>query len=252
MLTPPNAPGQGLGFRAGFTRMSDGNMSYRFGPEAQVLANRRSYFLRNNLAADRFLTFFTEHGDDIYTWEGGAPVLDALRSEKVATTDAILTRTPGTGVFLTFADCVPVALYDRAQHLLLFAHIGWRSMAMGFTGKVLRRMLDVEGCRVEDLVAVVGPCIRQESYLFEDPVQATQAVWKPYLKAHPDGRLGIDLLGFCKAEMAAAGLQPGQVTEAGIDTAADPGMFSHYAATEGGRSEKQGRFIFWAWLADRD
>lgn len=242
----------GFGFRAGTTTVADGNMSYRFGSKAEVYENRRSYFERNHLPADHFLTFFTDHKDDITEWPGGGIRLDALRSEALATTDAIVTRTPGTGIFLTFADCVPVVLYDKRQHLLVFAHVGWRSMAMGFTGKVARHLGNAHASRMEDLTAVIGPCIKQESYLFSDPIQASDPVWEPFLTAAPDGRVGIDLMGFCKHELATAGLLPEQVLAYDLDTAADANMFSHYAETVGGRPEKQGRIIFWAYLEPVD
>ena len=250
MSITPFLQANGHGFRAGATTVSDGNMSYRFGPKGEVLENRQRYFEKMSLPAARFLTFFTDHKDDITDWRGGPMHLDALRSEPLATTDAIVTVTPGTGVFLTFADCVPVVFYDRRQHVLAFAHIGWRSMAMGFAGKVAGHLKTNYASKAEDLRAVIGPCIKKESYLFADPIQASNPVWEPFLHPAGDGRQGIDLIGFCKSELAAAGLAPEHVFASPIDTAQDESMFSHYAATAGGRPEKQGRIIFWAYLQE--
>lgn len=240
-----------LGFRTGFTRVSDGNMSYRFGTKEEVYANRRRYFEAAGVPAEKLLTFFTDHKDEITDWPGGAISLNALRSEALATTDAIVTCTPETGIFLTFADCVPLVLYDRRQHLMAFAHIGWRSMAVNFASKLVAHLTDRYGSRPEWLQAVVGPCIKPESYLFKDPIQARDPQWRPFLREQVDGRWGIDLPGFLFAELGKAGLKQEAIDMSTVDTARDEEMFSHYAATEGGRPEKQGRIIFWGWLDRR-
>lgn len=229
--------------------MADGNMSYPLGVAPQVHASRKGFFERQGLPGERMVTFFTEHRDDITTMDAFPTALDALKGERYAVTDAIVTRVRGAGVFLTFADCVPFIVYDARQHLMAFAHIGWRSMALQFTGKVLRHLVEQEGSAVADLWVAVGPCIKKESYLFQNPVQATQPIWEPYLEPQADGRVGIDLVGFCLAECRTMGVNADQIFVEPMDTAADEGQFSHYAATEGGRPEKQGRLICYGYLS---
>jgi polyphenol oxidase len=232
----------------GYSTMADGNMSYPLGVAERVLESRTRFFEQEGLPGDRMVTFFTEHRDDITLMDAFPSHLNALKGERLAVTDAIVTRVRGAGVFLTFADCVPVIVYDARQHMMAFAHVGWRSMALGFTGKVLRHMLGQEGSAVEDLWVAVGPCIKKESYLFRDPVQAAQPIWAPYLVPQSDGRVGIDLVGFCRAECAAVGVAADRIVVEPMDTAADEGQFSHYMATEGGRPEKQGRLVCYGFL----
>lgn len=232
----------------GFSTKADGNMSYPLGIAPLVYESRRRFFEKEGLPGERMVTFFTEHRDDITVMDAFPTGLNALRGERLAVTDAIVTRVQGAGVFLTFADCVPVVVYDARQHMMAFAHIGWRSMAMQFTGKVLRHMVAQEGSAVADLWVFIGPCIKKESYLFTNPVQAAQEIWQPYLVPQADGRVGIDLVGFCLAECRAMGVKADQIHVEPMDTAADDGQFSHYAATEGSRPEKQGRLICYAYL----
>jgi copper oxidase (laccase) domain-containing protein len=238
-----------LPFRVGFSTMADGSMSYPLSLDHEVVfQNRARFFEKEGLPAERLVTFFTEHSDDItlmYDFPFGK---NALRGERLAVTDAVISRVPGAGVFLTFADCVPFVVYDRRQHLMAFAHVGWRSMAMGFTGKVLRHLQDVEGSLVEDLIAVVGPCIKKDSYVYRDPVQAGDPVWKDFLVQRADGRVGIDLVGFCLSQCHGFGLDASQIYVEPMDTAADDAQFSHYMGTEGGRPEKQGRLVCYGYL----
>lgn len=240
-----------LPFRVGFSRMADGSMSYPMSQDhAATHRNRSRFFEREGLPANRLVTFFTEHQDDITELRAFPTGLDALRGERLAVTDAIICNVSNAGVFLTFADCVPFIVYDRKQHLMAFAHIGWRSMAMGFTNKVLRHLKEEKGSLPSDLVAVIGPCIKKESYLFQNPIQAADLVWKPFLVPQPDGRMGIDLVGFCLSQCHGFGLEKEQIYVDPMDTAADEGQFSHYAGTEGGRPEKQGRMLCYGFLMD--
>jgi polyphenol oxidase len=228
--------------------MADGNMSYPLGVADQVFACRSRFFEKEGIPADRLVTFFTEHSDDITVMETLPTHLNALKGERLAVTDAVITRLPNTGVFLTFADCVPFIVYDERQHVMAFAHIGWRSMAMGFTAKVLSHLLGEQGSQVADLWVVVGPCIKKESYLFENPVQAKQPLWQDFLHQMADSRVGIDLVGFCLSQCGAMGVDPEKIFVEPMDTCADDNQFSHYAGTAGGKPEKQGRLVCYGFL----
>jgi polyphenol oxidase len=226
-------------------------MSYPLAKDPRVVwENRQRFFQKEGLPADRLVTFFTEHQDDITRLDAFPAGKDALKGERLAVTDAVISRVAGAGVFLTFADCMPFIVYDRRLHVMAFAHIGWRSMALGFTGKVLRHLRDMEGSAVEDMVVMIGPCIKKESYLYRDPAQASMAAWEGFLAPQPDGRVGIDLLGFCVAECEGLGVRHGQIYVEPMDTAADDGQFSHYAGTEGGKPWKQGRLVCYGYMGE--
>ena len=236
-------------FKVGFSRKTDGNMSFRLGKDAAtVKQDRINFFQGEGILPEEMVTFFTEHKDDITIMAERPQDLDAMKGERLAITDAIISLMPKAGVFLTFADCVPLIIYDQKQHLMAFAHVGWRSMAISFTQTVLQHLFENEGSKPADLIAVIGPCIKKESYLFRDPIQAKVEAWQPFLVPHHDGRVGIDLVGFCLSECLKNGLQTAQIYVEPMDTAADENQFSHYAGTAGGRPEKQGRLICYGYL----
>lgn len=237
-----------IGFRVGHSRIEDGNMSYSFGLEQEVLANREAFYRSQNIPADRLIPFFTEHKEVItdlsdYDFDG-----TSLSLPPRFVTDVVVSNIRGAGVFLGFADCVPFVVYDQRQQLMAFAHIGWRSMALGLTGKLIRHLIARHQSRPEDLYAVIGPSIKPESYHFADPIQAQYPAWKPFLQARDDGKMGIDLFGFCLHEIAACRIPEDRVFAALTDTATDPTLFSHYAATVQNRPDKQGRFFFFGWM----
>ena len=92
--------------------MADGCMSFPMATDKEaVFENRMRFFAKEGLPAERLVTFFTEHRDDITLMYDMPKGLNALRGERLAVTDAIISRVPNAGVFLTFADCVPKKLH---------------------------------------------------------------------------------------------------------------------------------------------
>lgn len=223
-------------------------MSYSYGEAATVWHNRMTFFQKEGIPTDRLIAFFTDHKELITDLPAYPFSANQLKGSPHLTTDAIVSRIPQAGIFLGFADCVPFVVYDSRQHLLAFAHIGWRSMALGLTGKLLHHLIHNHTVQPQDLFVVIGPSIKQSSYRFSDPIQSQSPAWQPFLVPFPNGDFGIDLLGFCLSEIRAAGISDSQVYAAPKDTATDPDLFSHYAATVRRQNHKQGRFFFYAFL----
>src|SRR5262249_22886964 len=72
--------------------------------------------------------------------------------------DGIATRTPGLPVLLTFADCVPIILYDPVKHVVAIIHAGWRGTAIKIVQEGVK-LLEDQGSKPADLVAALGPAI---------------------------------------------------------------------------------------------
>jgi YfiH family protein len=78
--------------------------------------------------------------------------------------DAILTNKPGVAVFMRFADCVPIMLYDSAKKVVGIAHAGWKGTVLKVVGKAVQTMKEVYGCKFGDIRAAVGPSIGPHHY----------------------------------------------------------------------------------------
>lgn len=79
-------------------------------------------------------------------------------------TDGLYTDQPGIAMWVKFADCTPVVLYDRKNHALAIVHSGWRGTVKKISEKAIRKMSQRFGSQVEDLIAYVGPSIGQDDY----------------------------------------------------------------------------------------
>jgi len=74
-------------------------------------------------------------------------------------TDGLILTNKEQAVFLNFADCTPVILYDRVKNIGAVSHAGWRGTAGRIAAKTVEKMLKDFGCRPADIQAAIGPAI---------------------------------------------------------------------------------------------
>lgn len=86
--------------------------------------------------------------------------------------DAVITSRPGLGVGVTSADCVPILIASKTSSWVGAIHAGWRGATSGVLESTVTHLVQ-KGLTPTDLVAVVGPCIHQNSYeVGEDVMRA--------------------------------------------------------------------------------
>jgi len=88
--------------------------------------------------------------------------------------DGVWTSTRNVCVGVRVADCVPILLADRRRPAVAAVHAGWRGTLARIVEKAVGELL-AAGSRPEDLVAAIGPSIRQCCYsVGPEVVQAFQ------------------------------------------------------------------------------
>lgn len=78
--------------------------------------------------------------------------------------DAILTDKTGVTLFMRFADCVPILLFDKNKGVIGMAHAGWQGTLLGIAEKVVQKMTLTYGSKTEDIWAGIGPSIGGHHY----------------------------------------------------------------------------------------
>jgi YfiH family protein len=78
--------------------------------------------------------------------------------------DAILTDNPAITLFMRFADCVPILLYDPVRRVVGLVHAGWQGTVKGAVSAALERMAAVYGSSPADVRAGIGPSIAAHHY----------------------------------------------------------------------------------------
>lgn len=85
---------------------------------------------------------------------------------EVPDTDAVITSEKGLCIAVKTADCIPILMYDVRKYLVAAVHAGWR----GTVGRIVEKTLRQMGSRAEDLHAIIGPGISEESFEVGDEV----------------------------------------------------------------------------------
>ena len=88
---------------------------------------------------------------------------DILDNNKPIEADAITSNTIGLPASVTIADCAAILFADTKINMIAAAHAGWRGAVLGITDNVIQEFLN-SGSRTENICAVIGPCINQNSF----------------------------------------------------------------------------------------
>ncbi len=118
-------------------------------------------------------------------------------------TDALILDNTEQAVFLNFADCTPVILYDKKRHIAAISHAGWRGTAQKIAPKTVIKM----SSDPKDIIAVIGPAISLCCYeVGEDVFNQLKATVK-------------DFEGLCDGnKVDLKGINARQLEEIGIET----------------------------------
>lgn len=124
-----------------------------------VVENRRRVFAAMNRPVESIYDVWQVHGTRVICTNSPRP----LDAEHVKA-DAILTNVPEVTLFMRFADCVPVMLYDPVHQVVGIAHAGWRGTVDQIAAVTVERMCEVYGTRPADVLAGIGPSICVDHY----------------------------------------------------------------------------------------
>lgn len=89
------------------------------------------------------------------------PNIDIAKETKKSypDTDALILEDKNLGIFLNFADCTPVILYDEVKNIGAVAHAGWRGTAEKIAPKTVEKMIKIYNSNPKNIVAIIGPAI---------------------------------------------------------------------------------------------
>ncbi len=76
----------------------------------------------------------------------------------------LLTDNPHVTLFMRFADCTPVLLYDPHKRVVGIVHAGWLGTVRGAARVAIQAMQQRYGSQPKDLLAAIGPSIGPDHY----------------------------------------------------------------------------------------
>jgi YfiH family protein len=201
----------------------------------RVAENRRRMFASAGRSLASAYDVWQVHSAEVVSTDRPRPADVPLQKA-----DAILTAQPGVTLFMRFADCVPILLYDPGRRVVGLVHAGWMGTVKKVAGAAVERMRQEYGSRPEEILAAIGPSIGPDHYTIGQDVEAqVRAVFGteagPLLPGQA-GRVQFDLWAANRLTLEQAGVR--QIELAGICTACHlADWFSHR-----GERGKTGRF----------
>jgi hypothetical protein len=154
--------------------------------------------------------------------------------------DIIFTDQPAVTLYMRFADCVPILLYDSRKNVVGLAHAGWLGTVRAVSAAAVNAMARRYGTRPEDIQAAIGPSIGVDHYEVGPDViahveQAFGADAAMLIDAR-DGKTYLDLWAANRLQLEQSGVT--QIEVAGLCTACHLYDWYSHRAEKG----KTGRF----------
>lgn len=218
------------------TDKTNGNFGVRFDDDTD-LATRRVNLAKALGISPEGVAMSVNGGEDVLI----ATEVDRGRGihsrDDSPAVDIMLTDVRDLPLWLHVADCLPIIIFDPGRAVAL-VHAGWSGTHLGVATKAIRLMNETFGSEPGNLHVLIGPGIRQESYVRPAEVtsQKDHPEWQPFLRQQGDS-YAIDVAGYNHQQLRDAGVPETNVFDCGIDTAADDRFFSHDRSARTGEPE---------------
>jgi purine-nucleoside/S-methyl-5'-thioadenosine phosphorylase / adenosine deaminase len=209
------------GVSAGIYGSLNGGLGSNDDP-VHVAENRRRMAEQMGVSPAQFLSVYQIHSPD-------AVVATGPWQDERPRADAIVTRSEGLAIGVTAADCGPILLVDPNARVIGAAHAGWKGALTGIVESTVGAMEKL-GAERGDIVAAIGPLIRQQSYevggeFVERFIEADAENALYFIPAARAGHSMFDLAGFVRRRLENAGVL--MIDDIGADTYSDERFYSY-------------------------
>ena len=92
-------------------------------------------------------------------------------SKKILFGDGLITNTKHVAIGILTADCAPILFFEPKKNIIGAVHAGWK----GAYKKIGQKMINYfkkNGSKLNDIYAVIGPCIAQNNYEIKNDFRA--------------------------------------------------------------------------------
>lgn len=204
---------------------------------AQVVENRRR--MAEALHVPALMTAFQFHS------ASAVIATEPWTRENAPRADAVVTKTRGLAAGVTIADCGPILLADSNAGIVAAVHAGWRGALDGVVEAAVGTMQSL-GAERGNIVAAIGPLIRQPSYEVGPEFvarfrRADPGFAKFFMPSAREGHSLFNLPGFIALRLERA--RVGTIEDLGLDTYSDETRFFSYRRSTHRKEADYGRLI---------
>lgn len=166
------------------------------------------------------------HGAEVCAIRPGEAFESGVKADALVTTDA------GRVLSVKYADCVPILLATKDGRGVAAVHAGWRGVVAGVVPAAVKRLGEVTGASVDDVIAAVGPCIGVEH--FEVGAEVVAAFREAFpgvtglIRLREGEKAHVDLAEAVRRQLLGVGVREGNLDTTDRCTVRDRGeFFSH-------------------------
>ena len=215
-------------------------MSFKYGPRKEVRANRMRFLRSLGARFDECVAMSVNDADSIRRVRVKQKGRGMRIPEDAVKADAFITDEKGVFLFLFTADCLPVAYLDPRTRAVGLAHLSFKSSRENLASKVVLRMREEFGTDVSELLVRIGPGVHKNSYVKKILDIPRSSRWKRFTDKVSSEEAKIDLIGYNREDLLAAGVRARHIHIDDIDTAATSGKyFSHRRSVRIGEPERR-------------
>lgn len=153
--------------------------------------------------------------------------------EIVPECDALITRTPGIGLAVMVADCLPI-LIDGGD-VVAAVHAGRKGIISRIIEKTMSEMLKVSDAPIAAYSAQIGPSICSRCYEVSPEMYHEVIAEFPEAATSPESH-SLDLQAVAVRQLISSGLAPSSIMDWGVCTLESSNHFSYRG---GDRMERQ-------------
>lgn len=144
--------------------------------------------------------------------------------------DGFVTARRGLTLVIGTADCYPVIMYAPSEMALAALHVGIGGASRGIIPRAAGILSAQFGADIPHTVGLIGPGICSRCYTVNED---RAAPFPERFKKRRDGRVHLDLPGFCAEQLASSGLDRKNIYRSDLCTSCDPARFYSYRRDRG-------------------
>ena len=214
------------------TTTSLGNMAYQVDEGRNVKEHRLSLAKEINVDLNRFVFVHQHHSDKISKvtlkdlGKGKDSFIDGVD------VDALYTYEKNVPLCIFHADCVPIFFVDESKDLVGIIHAGYKGTLIHVAYKSIKKVIEDEGVKVENLKFFIGPYRISQSFEIDEnsKKEIIEAGFENAIKGNAFDNGLANVLDLKKL-----GIKDEQISFANFDTVTDERFYSAYQKTPVGR-----------------
>ena len=184
------------------------------------------------------ITLNQTHSNKVVYFENESSIKNKLSG------DAIVTKVKNVAIGILTADCAPILLYDHSKKIIGCIHSGWKGALNGVIKNTIKKFKELNS-NIDDLIAIVGPCIGKESYEvkvdFYERFVSKNLKYEKFFKKIGNEQYIFDLRGLINNEIYDLNIK--NIENIEMDTFSEKEFFYSYRRSCLNKEEDYGRCI---------